>query len=381
MIWRGAGKLTLVLGMALQLAIPVEALAQNNNFYRQQQWQQQQQWQRQQEMQRQQTMRQQQMLRDQQMRQQQAQRQMQMQRQRAWQQPRSQPGFRPQQGVQRPQQAQGGFRIFRSPQQQGQQYGRPLPRQQAANQNRFSIFRSPSQQPAARLWRNNPQSQNALAAQRRNFFNAARGVTVRSGQFLRASYSARAADVRRWLASRTVTAQRGSNNGGARAWFAQWRGKFTGPKVVAGGPGGNGGHGGNGGNWGRRPPFSAQIAANDNKAYRKTSSNNIASSDRYKRELLARSERPKVTNKDLDSIIEKLYRKDAKYGINGSTASAVRYEISSGEKVGNRFHSQKAQDSIRELQNWIRRNPTASKTDIAAAENTISDLRSALSGN
>ena len=68
MIWRSAGKLTLVLGMALQLAIPVEALAQNNNFYRQQQWQQQQQWQRQQEMQRQQAMRQQQMLRDQQMR-------------------------------------------------------------------------------------------------------------------------------------------------------------------------------------------------------------------------------------------------------------------------------------------------------------------------
>ncbi|WP_374654323.1 DUF4258 domain-containing protein [Phenylobacterium sp.] len=261
MIWRGAGKLTLVLGMALQLAIPVEALAQNNNFYRQQQWQQQQQLQRQQEMQRQQAMRQQQMLRDQQMRQQQAQRQMQMQRQRAWQQPRSQPGFRPQQGVQRPQQAQGGFRIFRSPQQQGQQYGRPLPRQQAANQNRFSIFRSPSQQPAARLWRNNPQSQNALAAQRRSFFNAARGVTVRSGQFLRASYSARAADARRWLSSRTVTAQRGSNNGGARAWFAQWRGKFSGPKVVAGGNGSNGGNGG------RRPPFSAQIAANDNKAY------------------------------------------------------------------------------------------------------------------
>ena len=371
MLWGRVRRLVLTLGLAGHLAIPFEAAAQNNNFYLQQQ-QQQQQFQRQQQQQ-------QQWQRQQQEAQRQRQLELQRQqriRQQQWQRQQPQPwvireGPRGP-GAQRPPLVnQGGIRIFRNPQQPTQQYGRAAPGQQAANQNRFSIFRNPSQQPAARLWRN----QNALASQRRDFFNATRGVTVRSGQYLRTSFNARAADVRRWFSSRSATAQHGASSNGPKAWFAQWRGKFSGPKIIANSAGGGAGGGGNG-----RPPGPKRPPANENKAYASSNPKNRADFANYKRESLARSEKPSVKDRNLSRLIDSLYRKDAKYGVNGSTASAVRYELSSGKPVGGKFHSQKAKTTITALEAWIKQNPNAARTDVAAARNTIADLRAALEG-
>jgi hypothetical protein len=99
----------------------------------------------------------------------------------------------------------------------------------------------------------------------------------------------------------------------------------------------------------------------------------------YKNELRAAMEKPIVSDKALSSIVNKLYRPNAKVG-SGSTAAAVRQELITGRSVGRAFHSQKATDSIVELQRWLGRNPTASAADRAAAENLIIDMKNALRG-
>lgn len=43
----------------------------------------------------------------------------------------------------------------------------------------------------------------------------------------------------------------------------------------------------------------------------------------------------------------------------GTTADAVRNELATGQAVGGRFHSQKAADYARGLENWLRGNPNA----------------------
>jgi filamentous hemagglutinin len=63
-----------------------------------------------------------------------------------------------------------------------------------------------------------------------------------------------------------------------------------------------------------------------------------------------------------------------------STADAVRYELETGDKVKGKLHSQKARDSIIELQKWLKQNPNASGKDRAAAENVIRDMQNALNG-
>ena len=100
----------------------------------------------------------------------------------------------------------------------------------------------------------------------------------------------------------------------------------------------------------------------------------------YKNELRAAMEKPAVSDETLSSIVDKLYRPNAQVG-SGSTAAAVRQELATGESVGNAFHSQKASDTIAELQRWLSRNPTASPGDRAAAENLIIDMTNALGGH
>jgi hypothetical protein len=64
----------------------------------------------------------------------------------------------------------------------------------------------------------------------------------------------------------------------------------------------------------------------------------------------------------------------------GSTADAVREELRTGNPVGGRYHSQKAQEYINALDNWLKRNPTASHFDRLVAQSLRDDLASALAG-
>ena len=90
-------------------------------------------------------------------------------------------------------------------------------------------------------------------------------------------------------------------------------------------------------------------------------------------------ERPHTANSELSGLMDDLYRPGAKVG-SGSTAAAVREELATGAQVGGRSHVQKAGDYARALDDWLRRNPTASPGDRAAAENVARDLRNALGG-
>ena len=92
---------------------------------------------------------------------------------------------------------------------------------------------------------------------------------------------------------------------------------------------------------------------------------------------------PKVTNPKLNNLVDNLY-KGAK-GPNpigtGSTADAVRNELITGLPTCGRFHSQKAQETINGLTNWLRKNPNASHHDRLVAQSLLDDLKAALGGN
>ncbi|CRY57269.1 putative hemolysin [Yersinia intermedia] len=115
--------------------------------------------------------------------------------------------------------------------------------------------------------------------------------------------------------------------------------------------------------------------------------NNNSSSDpkgrgqheEYVDSLRASMEKPNVKDENLKNIIDDLYRPNAKVG-SGSTADAVRYELATGEKVGGRGHVEKAQTYSKALQDWLNKNPQASSSDKAAAENVLKDMQNALKG-
>jgi hypothetical protein len=92
---------------------------------------------------------------------------------------------------------------------------------------------------------------------------------------------------------------------------------------------------------------------------------------------------PSVTDPKLKNYVDNLY-KGAK-GPNpigtGSTADAVRNELLTGLPTHGRFHSQKAQETINGLTNWLRKNPNASHHDRLVAQSLIDDLKAALGGN
>ncbi|RLK58897.1 hypothetical protein [Actinokineospora cianjurensis] len=96
-----------------------------------------------------------------------------------------------------------------------------------------------------------------------------------------------------------------------------------------------------------------------------------------KADLRKEMARPEVSNPNLAKWMEELYRDDAEIG-SGSTAAAVRYERETGERVKGRFHSGKAQTSIRSLEKWLFNNPDASRNDRATAENVILDMKNSL---
>jgi len=89
--------------------------------------------------------------------------------------------------------------------------------------------------------------------------------------------------------------------------------------------------------------------------------------------------KPTVSDPALKTIVDKLYRENATVG-SGSTAAAVRFELSTGQQVGGRSHVQKASESITALTDWLTTHPSASSADQAAAKNIIIDTKNALSG-
>lgn len=104
-----------------------------------------------------------------------------------------------------------------------------------------------------------------------------------------------------------------------------------------------------------------------------------SSFEKYKSELRASMERPHVEDPKLSKVMDDLYRPNAKVR-SGSTADAVREEMATGKPVGGRWHTQKANEGVTRLDNWLKKNPTASPGDRAAAENVMRDLQDALGG-
>ncbi len=92
---------------------------------------------------------------------------------------------------------------------------------------------------------------------------------------------------------------------------------------------------------------------------------------------------PTVTDPKLKNYVDNLYK--GARGPNpigtGSTADAVRNELLTGLPTHGRFHSQKAQETINGLTNWLRKNPNASHHDRLVAQSLIDDLKAALGGN
>jgi len=107
---------------------------------------------------------------------------------------------------------------------------------------------------------------------------------------------------------------------------------------------------------------------------------NVVNYIKYKDELLSDMGRISVKDKNLQNIIDFMYRPNAKIG-SGSTADAVRYELKTGENVAGKNHMQKAQDSIKALEKWIKNNSNANKSDVDTAQKYIKDLKNALNGN
>jgi len=83
--------------------------------------------------------------------------------------------------------------------------------------------------------------------------------------------------------------------------------------------------------------------------------------------------KPTVTDKKLQNIIDDLY-KPGSIGT-GNTADAIRYEIATGNPVGNKWHSEKGMNAIRALEKWINKNKNSPDTKAATA--VLNDLKDA----
>jgi hypothetical protein len=106
-------------------------------------------------------------------------------------------------------------------------------------------------------------------------------------------------------------------------------------------------------------------------------SSNRALFEEYKTGLRTNMEKPFVYDSELKAMVEKNYRANGKIG-NGSTAAVIRYEISNGSQVCDKFHTIKGHNSITFYKKWLKNNPTAGQADRAAAENILKDLCNSL---
>ncbi|MGZ3747519.1 MAG: pre-toxin TG domain-containing protein [Pseudobdellovibrionaceae bacterium] len=105
-----------------------------------------------------------------------------------------------------------------------------------------------------------------------------------------------------------------------------------------------------------------------------------ANYQRYLKQLREQMERPVVNDERLKEFLEDYWRQDAKVG-NGSTASAIRYELKTGKPVGEKWHTNKGQEALVFFSNWLKNNSTASASDRRVVENLILDLMDSLEGS
>ncbi|EGG78634.1 Filamentous hemagglutinin [Gluconacetobacter sp. SXCC-1] len=112
---------------------------------------------------------------------------------------------------------------------------------------------------------------------------------------------------------------------------------------------------------------------------RNNAANNIIGKEKLKDDLASSQEKPKTYDSELSNLMNDLYRPHARVG-SGSTADAVRAERITGEGVGGKFHSEKAENYVRALESWLNTHPNALTTDKMAAQNVLRDLKNSLEG-
>jgi type VI secretion system secreted protein VgrG len=91
---------------------------------------------------------------------------------------------------------------------------------------------------------------------------------------------------------------------------------------------------------------------------------------------------PAVNDPKLKNLVSDLYKgAHSKNPVgSGSTADAVRNELVSGKPTHGVFHSEKAKQYVSALEKWLAKNPNATSSDRAVAENLKRDLVDALQG-
>jgi hypothetical protein len=90
--------------------------------------------------------------------------------------------------------------------------------------------------------------------------------------------------------------------------------------------------------------------------------------------------KPEVEDQKLNNILNNLYKgvDNPNRTGDGTTADAVRHERATGEDVGGRNHTIKAQESVQALNNWLKSHPDAPVHERAVAETERANLIEAL---
>jgi hypothetical protein len=92
------------------------------------------------------------------------------------------------------------------------------------------------------------------------------------------------------------------------------------------------------------------------------------------------AQKPTVNDSQLDEVVDGLYRgarSESRVG-DGTTADAVRNERATGDPTAGRFHTRKANNTVRYLRNWLRRNPNGLASDREIAQREYDNLLDAL---
>ena len=89
---------------------------------------------------------------------------------------------------------------------------------------------------------------------------------------------------------------------------------------------------------------------------------------------------PQVGSTKLQNIVNDLYKGTMNPGRvgTGTTADALRYELSTGQRVFGKSHLRTAQSSLRGLENWLKANPNAPNHDRLVDRSLADDLLDAL---
>jgi hypothetical protein len=95
---------------------------------------------------------------------------------------------------------------------------------------------------------------------------------------------------------------------------------------------------------------------------------------------IAAAKQPIVGDSKLQNLMDNIYKgtKNPNRVGDGTLADAVRYENATGGTVGGKTHTIKAQETIRGLENWLKRNPHGLQVDRQEAITQIENLKNAL---